>query len=226
MRLSPVAIIRETKEAFNKIAPHFSDTRSFVWADLKPLAAYAKEKDRVLDIGCGNGRLYQLFKDASVFYAGIDYSEALIQIAKQKFPQTQFVVAEMRKLPFLDHEFNVIFCIAVFHHLPTPETRVQALREMKRVLKPGGKIILTNWNLLGDWAKKKYGEGDHANFVIPWKDAKRKIMAERFYHAFTPDEIALLCKKAGLKVEELYYTKKGERSDDRKGENLVTVISP
>lgn len=212
-------------EVYDCIAPQFSSTRSYLWADIKPLAAYAKSGDRALDIGCGNGRLLHLFKGKKIFCTGVDQSAALLEIARQKFPGEEFIVADMRELPFSDGAFDAVFCIAAFHHLSDEASRLRTLREMGRTAKPDGRIVMTNWNLHSDWAEKKYGGGENSDFVIPWKDGAGKVLAERYYHAFVAEEMARLCKKVGLKILEQYYLKKGRRSDAEKGENLVTIIS-
>ena len=58
--------IKQNKEVYNKIAKLFSKTRKFLWYDLEPLVKYTKNGDKILDLGCGNGRLYQLFSDLSI----------------------------------------------------------------------------------------------------------------------------------------------------------------
>src|SRR3989338_7438836 len=136
--------INQNRETYNKIANHVSGTREYVWQDLKPLKAYTKDGDRILDVGCGNGRLYQMFQDLSIAYTGVDQSEGLITLAREKFPAGKFDIAEMTHLPYADQSFDIVYCIAAFQHMPTQETRLKALAEMKRVLVPGGYIALTN----------------------------------------------------------------------------------
>lgn len=218
-------IIAQTREVYGHIALEFSNTRSFIREDIKLFARYIKDGDNVLDIGCGNGRLNLLLKDKRVTYTGIDQSSELIAIAQQKFLDAMFMHADMRELPLPDASFDIIFCIAAFHHLPDDASRLQALSEMKRVLKPRGKIILSQWNLYSAWAAKKYGPGKNGDFRIPWKDASGKALCNRYYHSFTFSELELLFKKSGLQLEEQYYVKKGERSDIQEGENIVSILT-
>lgn len=226
---------------YNNFAGQFSQTREYLWDDIKHLLKYIKENDKVLDIGCGNGRLYHVLKEKQAWYTGLDLSEELIKIAtaaagprlmavaKTKYPEASFVVGDMKKLLFLTDTFDTVFCIAAFHHLATAEERLQALREMKRVVKPGGKILLVNWNLLGQWGIGKVEKGDFKrfgnDFSVPWRNSERKVLGERFYHAFTLDEIELLCKEVRLRVEQNLYSKKGSESDRENGENIITVLS-
>ncbi len=223
--MNPQEIIQQNKDVYNRIAKEFFHTRQIVWDDLLPLARFAKAGDKILDLGCGFGRLSELFKDLSVDYVGVDQSEKQIEIAKKTFPNLKFIVAEMQALPLKDEEFDIVYCIATFHHLPDETTRVVALREMKRVLRSGGKIVMTNWNLGSDWAKEKYHSDNGKDFMVPWKDAAGQVIGERYYYNFEKQELKNLCREAGLTVIEQYYTKRGEESTVQTGENLVTIIS-
>ncbi|MBD3311306.1 MAG: methyltransferase domain-containing protein [Candidatus Magasanikbacteria bacterium] len=224
-------LIEQNKQVYDIIALPFAQTRKFIWDDLKSLVKYSKDGYRVLDLGCGSGRLYQLFADLSIDYVGVDQSEKQLENARKKYPSGKFIMAEMRSLPFEDSEFDVIYCIATFHHLPSRVSRLDALREMKRVLKPGGRIIFTNWNLFSKSAKKtiekgkwKIKEGTEADFFVPWMNSEGGILGERYYYGFMPEELKELFEAAGFVLEEQYYSRKGETSDVEKGHNIVSVV--
>lgn len=226
-RIEAEKIIGNNRSVYNTIAHFFSGTRNFLWQDLKPLKRFAQPGDDILDVGCGNGRLYQMFADLSIRYTGIDQSEELIQIAKEKFPQAQFFVSGMGKLSFSDASFDLVYCIAAFHHLPTEEHRQEALREMHRVLKPGGKLLMTNWNLLGEFGKKqiekgKYQKEGDRGFLVPWTE--KKEAGNRWYYAFTLPELVQLFSDAGFEIEEQYYSKGESKSDQEKGENIISIV--
>jgi ubiquinone/menaquinone biosynthesis C-methylase UbiE len=227
-------VLKKNKEVYNTISDQFAQTRKFLWDDLKPLSEYISDGDVVLDLGCGTGRLYQLFQNfqgqEGVFYTGIDNSEGQIAMAKKQFPEASFLVGDMLALPFEDTHFNTIYSIAAFHHLADEKTRLKALEEMKRVLKPGGQVIMTNWNLSGTFGSKKVAQGQYTNigdnnFLVPWKDSDGKNFGERFYHSFSREELNTLFVQAGFEVEKQYYTNKGKESDKAEGENLISIIS-
>lgn len=94
----------------------------------------------LLDLGCGNGNLLlQLVKDGFVL-TGVDFSEAMIEQAKQRLDgYAELVVADAGNLPFPADTFDVLVCNASFHHYPDPEA---ALKEMYRVLRPGGTLLI------------------------------------------------------------------------------------
>ena len=230
-------IILQNRQVYNKIADHFSDTRSFLWRDLEPLADFVKDGDSVLDIGCGNGRLYQLFSDKStgirpkkISYVGVDISEKLIEIAKEEYPDCQFEVADMTELPFEDEKFDIVFSLVAFHHLPTEDLQLKALNEMKRVLKSKGKIILLNWNAYSDWVEAKLKKGDYEDlgehlFRVPWKTGKGELVGDRIYYGFILEELENLFKKAGLKLQEQYFLRHGEKVGVEQGMNIVSVAA-
>lgn len=224
--------IAQNRRAYDCIAGDFFIKKQREWEGWKQswkyLTKYAKKGDKVLDVGCGFGRLYHLLEDLQVNYVGIDQSEEQIKLARREFPSQEFMIAEMTKLPFKNGEFDIIYCLAVFHHLLDKETQLAALREMKKTLKPEGLVVIANWNLFGADRQEKIKDGDYEsmgenNFMVPWKNTAGKIIGERYYHAFTLVELKDLFQLSGFEVEDNYYTKKGERSDVEEGENIVTV---
>lgn len=185
------------------IAHAFDSTRDRPWPEFKVFLTETKrrfiDKKRlaaldVLDIGCGNGRLSHFLKNEPVNYIGIDNNRTMLKIAKKKNPKAKFRYGDICKLPFPARSFDTVWSIAVLHHLPVKKLQQKALQEMKRVLKPGGLLCLTVWNL---WQKKykKYIDKKTHRAEIPWgSDTKIK----RFYYAFKKRELQDLLKKAGL----------------------------
>ncbi|HRH23196.1 MAG TPA: bifunctional class I SAM-dependent methyltransferase/NUDIX hydrolase [Candidatus Magasanikbacteria bacterium] len=224
--------ISQNKDVYNTIASYFSDTRQFVWDDLKSFSQYITKEDTVLDIGCGNGRVYQLCENLQVPYTGIDQSENLISIAREKNPGVRFGVGEMTELPYEDASFSVIICVATFNHLPDRDSRLKSLSEMKRVLKPGGIILMTNWNVLSDNAQKyidrgkwEIVDGNRQDVLVPWlTPIGEKLPGSRYYHGYELPELFDLCIQSGFIVEQQYYSKKGKRSTKNEGHNIVSII--
>ncbi len=222
--------VKLNEEAYNKIADDFLLKREYRIDELKFLRKFLKKRDRVLDVGCGWGRLIVAFEGIKINYTGVDQSSASLKIAKKKFHGVTFKKAQMTKLPFEDRKFDKVFCIATFHHLLDSESMLKALGEMRRVLKNGGQVIMTNWNLRGDWRKKKINSGDYLdigdnNFEVPWKNNTGEIMAKRYYHAFSPLELRKLFTQAGFKIKKQYYEWHGVKSDKKNGANIVSIIN-
>jgi SAM-dependent methyltransferase len=98
---------------------------------------------RVLEIGCGLGTDGAQFAAAGADYTGVDLTNASIELARKKFElaglRGQFRVADAESLDFADNSFDLVYSHGVLHH--TPDT-ARAVREIHRVLKPGGRAIV------------------------------------------------------------------------------------
>ncbi len=146
-----------------------------------------KPGEAVLDVGCGTGTLAILAKrqvGERGTVAGIDASPEMIERARNKAGRTrlaiQFEIAHADALPFPDAHFDVVLCTVTLHHLRRA-TRTDAALEMRRVLKPGGRVLL-------------------ADFVF----GKKRSLAGFLHHhvGLKPNDLAALAADAGLRVAE------------------------
>lgn len=227
-------LLSKVRLDYDQIAEDFSNTRKYPWGEFAVLNEYIKDGQNVLDIGCGNGRLAESFKKKNIFYNGIDSSTNLIMMAQRKYPKHLFQTGDMLAIPFVKEEFNVAMAIAVFHHIPSLKLRQEALREVRRVLKPKGYFLMTNWNL---WQKKyrnlnyKYRwqkilhlkNFDKGDVLVPWKNNKGKIVQHRYYHSFILDELTELAQGANFKIIKQYYSYQGKPSSRVRGANIVSI---
>ena len=97
-----------------------------------------------LDIGCGAGLATQIFAEKIANVSGIDASSAFIDIARARLPGRNFRVGEMESLPHADGSFDVVTGFNAFQYAASP---VNALREARRVTRPGGVIVIATWGL-------------------------------------------------------------------------------
>ena len=107
-------------------------------------AGFDQSKDlAVLEVGCGLGTDGAQFAKAGADYTGIDLTEAAVDLAKRRFELFQlpgaFRVADAEHLDFPDNSFDLVYSHGVLHH--TPDTAA-AVREIHRVLRPGGKAVV------------------------------------------------------------------------------------
>lgn len=96
----------------------------------------------VLDLGCGTAELMSqvISEDSSRHMTGLDLSEEMLKIAKDKLGlKASFVLGDAENLPFADESFDLVYCNDSFHHYPHPQA---VLLEMNRVLKPGGTLLI------------------------------------------------------------------------------------
>jgi len=227
-------LMNKVRDDYDDIADAFSASRTDLWPEMERFRSFVKPGDRVLDIGCGNGRAYQLFEGQAIEYEGVDVSGRLIAHARERVHDllATFRVGSITKLPYDDGDFDTAICVAVLHHIPSREYRLAALREAARVLKTGGRLLMTNWDRwkprywkehLKAAAAKLVGKSpyDYKDIFIRWDRGGKQV--DRYYHAFTRGELAALCRDAGLIVEENYYVAKGVRVPWWRGDNLITI---
>ena len=217
------------RNTYNKIASLFQATRQYLWDDILFFKNYLHDSISVLDVGCGTGRLYQLLQEfQGVEYLGVDQSEEPIKMAKKDFPNNNYLVSEMTNLPLRDKEFDFVFCIATLHHLPDNEKRKQALGEIKRLLKSGGYLLMTNWNMASASARKTIAKGkwrsdNQGGFIVPWLSPQGEKVGERYYYGFSLAELHKLLAETGFEVLENFYSKKGKKVEVDDGANMVTI---
>jgi ubiquinone/menaquinone biosynthesis C-methylase UbiE len=103
------------------------------------------EEGRVLDVGCGTGELLRRIsrKFPRSRLSGIDPVPEMLAVAREKIPEgVEFRVGYANALPWPDSTFDVVVSCNMFHYVTHP---VPALREMTRVLKRGGQLVITDW---------------------------------------------------------------------------------
>ena len=125
--------------------------------------------ESLLDVGCGTGEvLHQLHKKfgESVSLYGIDPSEDMLEVARQKLGKASNVKLELgigEQLQFPDASFDWVVSSLTFHHVPLDVKRA-TIRESHRVLKPGGKFLISDFGKPTTWAGRMFGNwyADHA----------------------------------------------------------------
>ena len=121
--------------------------------------------DRVLDVGCGTGSCAILAAQdagANGQVIGLDATPSLLRRARHKAAlarkeqpalQLEFVEGLAEAIPADDASFQVVLCTFTFHHLPSEELQQKALVEMKRVLVPGGTLVIVDL----PWGQEHHG---------------------------------------------------------------------
>ena len=139
----------------------------------------------VLDVGCGHGRDAHYFTAHGCRVIGVDMSVGLLFIARQTAPGASFCQADMRRLPFPAASFKGLWVCASLLHIPRTDAPM-ALREFRRVLKPGGVL----------YVGVKAGTGE------AWVSTQAYGGAERFFVYYRPEELAALVREAGFSIME------------------------
>ena len=218
------------KKNYEEIAADYNETRKKhlepLWHDLIRLAKEAKDGCRILDVGCGNGRLLEAYLGKEIFYLGVDSNPSLLEFARERYPGRKFTTGDILTLGQVPEvDFDYIFSIALIHHLPGQSTRVDALKQLKNKLSESGRIVITVWNM---WSVNKINM--HHNFrrllfryallkligknrmdwgdvMFTWKNPKGERTSQRYYHAFTKHQLKKIARLANLRVEKIYKDK-------------------
>ncbi len=185
---------------YDKLARYYDTDKSPVWQEVRDLLSAIKPGVAVLDIGCATGRVRQVLPD-NTDYTGLDNSPELLEVARRHHQKDKFVEADARQLPFGDNIFGVILLIATVHHFFNKPDRIKILTEARRVLKSGGKIYLTVWNL------------NRPKFCRQWRGWRRVFIPNqhdakiiRQYYAYTLPGLKKELAAAGFKVNKINYS--------------------
>ncbi|MBC7186579.1 MAG: methyltransferase domain-containing protein [Calditrichaeota bacterium] len=154
---------------------------------------------RVLDVGCGTGWAVRsvVQREPAAWACGLDISRAMLQEAvRRRGPTTRaaFVQADSEHIPAKDASFDAVICSSSFHHYPAP---VASLREMRRVLKQGGMLLLLETSREAFWPIAVYDflqrtfRSDHVRYY-----ATHEIVAFLREAGFA--EIAEVVRERGL----------------------------
>ena len=132
---------------------------------------------------------------------GIDISDEQVLICKKKGLNVE--KSNMTKLLFSDLEFDSIICIATYHHLDNNDDRKRSLLEMYRVLKVGGKLLISVWAMeQASTTKRRFTKSDE---LVSWKIDNETYY--RYYHIYKEkeleDEIRRLCIE--FNIESVFY---------------------
>ena len=97
---------------------------------------------RVLDLACGPGFVAGAARGRGALVTGLDFSAAMIALARAAHPGIRFEEGDAEALPFPEGSFDTVVANFGIHHVPDP---VRALSEARRVLQPGGRMAFTSW---------------------------------------------------------------------------------
>lgn len=127
----------------------------------------------VCDVGCGSGRY--LNTNPLCFTLGVDRCARLATQVRTEAGGGgggvggEVALCDNLELPFRDESFDAVLSVAVVHHFATTERRVGAIRELARVLRIGGRVIITVWAL-----EQKQRRFESQDVLIPWQQPKSR----------------------------------------------------
>jgi ubiquinone/menaquinone biosynthesis C-methylase UbiE len=126
----------------------FAYGRSKIDALVDELFASLPKGGKVLDVGCGTGEHLHRALDRGLKAYGVEPAPAMLEVARRNVPEAEIKQGVATSLPFGDGEFDMVMMVEVLRYLDRADTDA-ALREARRVLKPGGLLFVT---LVNRWA--------------------------------------------------------------------------
>jgi SAM-dependent methyltransferase len=210
-------------EFYAAFAQPFAASRPVSDPALTSILPHIPDRARVLDVGCGNGRLALLLgqERPGVTYVGVDSVPELIEVARAQTAGLESIAAEFRVADITQPDWalfidtlciDTIVCLAVLHHIPSFDLRLQVLCEMINLLEPDGTLILSTWQFLEnermrrkivDWAEVDIAEDElePGDYLLDWKREGRGL---RYCHLVDEDEVKRLAAESGFCVRETF----------------------
>ena len=183
------------REFYDKHYRRFAETRYTVWDVMKDFEVSMGRGSRVLEAGCGNGKNLVYLRGMGHYVEGIDFSKRLVVYSRAR--GINVCLGDIRSMPYMDNEFDYVISVAVIHHISTYEGRVMAIREMYRVLRPGGRMLVTVWAVEQDErSRRDVVLGDN---MIPFEGG------DRYYYIFNRE--LLEDHFIGYDIERVFWDK-------------------
>lgn len=172
-------------DCYQQISQQFNHTRKSVWNYVKLFLDQCLTDSYLLDAGCGNGKNMLYRQDLRVI--GCDISDNLLSICQSK--GLNVIKANIKCLPFEMSTFDTVISIAVIHHLPKHQDRIDSVNQMIKVLKPGGKLLISVW-AIEQTLDHRFQLIENNDYLVLW--GKERL--PRYYHLFSKSEIDELVK--------------------------------
>ncbi|XP_076642912.1 class I SAM-dependent methyltransferase fire dancer isoform X1 [Halictus rubicundus] len=159
----------------------------------------------VCDIGCGNGKYLSV--NHSIFKVGVDRCKRFTDIAREK--ENEVLICDNLALPFRDGSFDAVLSIAVVHHFATTERRVHALKELARVLRIGGRLVISVWAM-----EQRHRKFQSQDVLVPWPKAYCANSKNKSKYSGT------------LNVSDVHATHNAQKDSQRKCKSKGYWIDP
>ncbi len=210
----PENSIKTNEETWDAIAESFDTTRHKPWETCLDFIKTLRKTDTVADIGCGNGRHLTLCAKQCKNAVGLDISRKLLYIVKNKILEnnlnnTILLHSNAVNIPIKDDSVDAVIFIAALHNIKGRDNRVQALKEIRRIMKEDGKALISVWSRWQDKYRKQFfkkwftqiGKSEFGDIDIYWRQHGLDI--PRFYHLYSKKEFLKDLKEAGFKILEI-----------------------
>src|SRR5438034_724509 len=202
--------LSNVRTTYDRIAESYAQARVEPWPEVVDFITDIPAGDLVLDVGCGHGRHSRPLALTGHRVVGVDVSRRLLSIGRKstsssnEFRSIEWVGADATALPFPDKTFDAALSIAVLHHLPSRDDRRLALAELRRVLQPEGKALVSVWSFDDPQIATRLGGPPKSPDVeIPWS-LPDGTTVHRPYPLFRKGELERLIIDSRLQGESFF----------------------
>lgn len=207
------------------IAPSFDRTRRNAWAPVEAFLAQLPPGQRLLDLMAGNGRNAWVAASHGHHVVAADWSRpAMAEVARRSGTappapgKVEALACDALALPFRDATFDAALFVAGLHGLVDGAARAACLAELARVLRPGGRAIVTVWWREHPRFRAQGPPGEPVDVVVPWR--ADGLDEPRHYHLMTQASLRAALQAAGFVVEALQAVAIAAGEPD----NLVALV--
>lgn len=223
-------LIELNREFYESFAGAFAATRRRIQPGIRKILADLPKKGRWLDLGCGSGALALEWvrQKRKGLYHGLDFSSGLLSEAQKalegieiyKGLRVGFGQADLTSADWAQGlkpgSFDGILAFAVLHHIPGEERRLQLLRQLHDLLKPGGMFIHSEWQfqfseklmkrrLPWEFIGLSNEDVEAGDTLMDWRyslEGQNEKVGYRYVHLFTRAELAELAGSTGFRITD------------------------
>lgn len=209
---------------YDNIADDYDSKRKKPWKPLKDFLFFLSKnghtfKGICIDLGCANGRHFEIFKNSNNKIIGIDNSSALLKLASERLKRSEYyskielnkiqlILGDLNFIPIRNNSIQNVFSVATIHHVKGQIVRAKVINHLFDLLREEGYLLITVWrrwhkrvkkHFIVDWIKrinprykhqqKKVGLKEFGDKFVPWTFSRKNLTFHRFYHFFSKKEI-------------------------------------
>jgi SAM-dependent methyltransferase len=185
-------ILQDTQTSYDRVAAEYADRfknemddKPFDRECLDLLARHVGSLGPICDLGCGPGQIARYLHRQGVKTLGVDLSPKMVAEAQRLNPEIHFHQGDMLSLPDAENSWGGIAAFYCIIHIPHPQV-VDALREMRRVLRPGGMLLVT------------FHIGEEIKHLDEWWEKPVKLD----FAFYLPEQMETWLKDAGFDLVE------------------------
>ena len=217
-------LVELNREFYQTFADEFSATRQRIQPGVRHVLAGVQGTEHLLDLGCGNGETARALAAAEFkgSYLGLDFSPALLAIAQQglETARYRFAAADLTQTGRWtaamgsQEQFDTVLCFATLHHIPAKQARLELVKAVYGLLKPGGRFIHSHWQFLNSeklkariqpWESAAIPESavEAGDYLLDWRGSQGHGL--RYVHHASEEELLELAAGGDFEVIETFY---------------------